>query len=163
MPDQNTQGLSKLNALLKGARICMLTTQDEHDNLRSRPMALQEADIETDLWFFTARHSPKVNEIKGDSRVNVSIINGNTYISISGSAALVDDKRKASDLWNPAYKAWFPKGLDDPELLLLKVSIEQAEYWDNPGGMVTTLIAYVKSVATGQAASVGENKTLKIS
>jgi general stress protein 26 len=122
----------------------------------------KETDVDGDLWFFTGRHSPKVNEIRADSRVNVSVVNGNSYVSISGNATLVDDKRKAAELWSPAVKAWFPKGLDDPELLLLKVSIEQAEYWDNPGGMVTTLIASVKGLATGQQPKVGENKTVKL-
>jgi general stress protein 26 len=51
MTKTKPEGLAKLGELLKGARICMLTTQDEHDSLRSRPMALQEADIEEDLWF----------------------------------------------------------------------------------------------------------------
>jgi general stress protein 26 len=162
MTDQKTDGLTKLRALLKGARTCMLTTQDWQGNLRSRPMALQETETDGDLWFLTARHSPKIGEIQSDSRVNVSVMDGTTYISVSGTATQVDDKKKASELWNPLYKAWFPKGLDDPELILLKVSIEQAEYWDNPGGMMTALVAYVKSVATGRQPEVGENKTVKL-
>jgi len=161
MSDQRTDELTKLKALLKGARTCMLTTQDWRGNLRSRPMALQEVEGDGNLWFFTQRHSPKMDEIKSDSRVNVSVIEGTTYVSISGSAQQVDDKKKAADLWNPLYKAWFPQGLEDPELMLLKVSIEQAEYWDNPGGVMTTLIAYVKGLATGQQADVGENKTVR--
>ena len=161
MTDKN-EGLKKLKALLKGVRTCMLTTRDVHDNLRSRPMALQETELDGDLWFFTARHSHKVNEISGDSRVNLAIIDGQTYISISGNAILVDDRKKAAELWSPAVKAWFPKGLDDPELLLLKVSIDQAEYWDNPAGMVTTLIAYVESLATGRQPKVGEHDTVKL-
>ena len=156
------QGLEKLKSLLKGVRICMMTTRDAHDNLRSRPMVLQETEIDGDLWFFTARHSGKVNEIGGDSRVNIAVIDGHTYISISGNASLVDDRKKAAELWSPAVKAWFPKGLEDPEVFLIKVTIEQAEYWDNPGGMVTTLIAYVESLATGRRPDVGEHETVKL-
>jgi len=72
------------------------------------------------------------------------------------------NKKKAAELWNPAYKAWFPKGLEDPELLLLKVDIEQAEYWDNPGGIVTTLIGYAQSLATGKQAKIGEHATVEL-
>jgi general stress protein 26 len=161
MTKTKPEGLAKLGELLKGARICMLTTQDEHDSLRSRPMALQEADIEEDLWFFTQRHSHKVNEMKGDSRVNVSVSQDKTWVSISGTASLVDDKAKAKQLWNPTYKAWFPKGLEDPELILLKVHIDHAEYWDNPGGVVTVLIGYIKALATGEQAKIGENGVIK--
>ena len=125
-------------------------------------MALQEAETDGSLWFFTGRHSPKVNEINGDHRVNISVIDGHTYVSVSGTASLVDDRKKAAELWNPVYKAWFPKGLEDPELVLMKVSIDQAEYWDNPGGLVTILIEYVKSMATGQRPDIGENKTITV-
>ena len=156
------EALTKLNALLKGARICMLTSKDMRGNLHSRPMALQEVETDGDLWFFTARHCHKVEEIKGDNRVNVAVVDGTTYISISGAATTVDDKKKAQDLWNPLYKAWFPKGLEDPELILLKISIDQAEYWDSPGGMVTTLIGYVESLVTGKQANVGEHETVKL-
>ena len=156
------QGLEKLKSLLKGARVCMMTTRDARDNLRSRPMVLQETESDGDLWFFTARHSHKVNEIGGDSRVNIAVIDGHTYISISGNATLVDDRKKAAELWSPAVKAWFPKGLEDPEVFLIKVSIDQAQYWDNPGGVVTTLIAYVESLATGRQPDVGEHDTVKL-
>jgi general stress protein 26 len=157
MTEQKTEGLTKLRTLLKGARICMLTTRDGDGNLRSRPMALQETEIDNDLWFFTAWHSPKINELEGDDRVNVSVVNGNSYISISGRAVIVEDRGKARELWSPAYKVWFPKGLEDPELALLKVSLDQAEYWDNPGGVMTMLIAYAKAMATGERPQIGEN------
>jgi general stress protein 26 len=156
------EGLAKLRKLLKGVRICMLTTKDARDNLRSRPMALQETESDGDLWFFTGRHSHKVDEIGGDSRVNIGVIDGSTYLSISGSATLVDDKKKAKELWNETLKAWFPKGLEDPEMLLIKVTIDTAEYWDNPAGVVTTLIAYVERMATGKPPKVGEHDTVKL-
>jgi general stress protein 26 len=157
MTEQKTEGLTKLRSLLKGARICMLATRDEEGNLRSRPMAMQQKELDADLWFFTARHSPKMDEVHSDNRVNVSVLNGNAYVSISGRAQQVEDRKKAEELWSPLYKVYFPKGLDDPELVLLKVSMEHAEFWDNPGGMVTTLIAYVKSLATGERPELGDN------
>jgi general stress protein 26 len=162
MTDHQKEGLTKLNKLLKDARICMLTSKDTRGNLHSRPMAWQQAENDGDLWFFTARHCHKVEEVKGDNRVNIAVMDGNTYLSISGTATLIDDRKKAADLWNPAYQAWFPKGLEDPELVLLKVAIDQAEYWDNPGGIVTTLIGYVESLATGKQARIGERATLDL-
>ncbi len=154
--------MKRLASLIKGARVCMMTTQDLEGNLRSRPMALQEAEVDGDLWFFTARHSDKGAELERDSRVNVSVINPNSYISVSGTGTLVDDKSKAAELWSAYYRAWFPKGLSDPELVLLKVSIEHAEYWDVPGGPVTTLIGFVKSFATGEEAEIGEHQVIDV-
>jgi hypothetical protein len=55
------------------------------------------------------------------------------FVSISGTAVAVDDPRKVSEIWNEAWKVWFPGGKDDPTLTLLKVHVDRGEYWDNSG------------------------------
>ncbi len=57
----------------------------------------------------------------------------------------------------PVYKAWFPKGLEDPDLTLMKVTAEKAEYWDSPNGTVVHLLGLVKALATGHRAEIGEH------
>ena len=113
------EAVKKVAKLLKGIRIGMMTT---HSNgvLRSRPMAQQEADFDGELWFFTKADSAKSDEVQKDAQVNLSFANpdDHRYISISGPATLLRDPTKAKQLWSPIYKAWFPKGLDDPELAL---------------------------------------------
>jgi general stress protein 26 len=59
-------------------------------------------------------------------------------------------------LWNPIYKAWFPEGLDDPTLCLLKISVEEAEYWDSPNSKLVQIAGFVKALVTGQSADGGE-------
>jgi general stress protein 26 len=61
-------------------------------------------------------------------------------------------------LWNPFYKAWFPDGLDDPHLGLLRVDVEKAEYWDSPNSKVVQLAGFVKALVTGQKAKGGDNE-----
>jgi hypothetical protein len=65
------------------------------------------------------------------------------HVSLSGRATLVRDAAKASELWSPLYREWFPKGLEDPELALLRIEVTRAEYWDSPGmlGMVGKIFA----------------------
>src|SRR5690606_11742708 len=120
----------------------------------SRPMATQDQDFDGDLWFFTSTASHKMAEISDDPRVCVAYSDPdkNTYVSVSGRGELVRDKGKIADLWNPVYKAWFPDGLDDPTLCLLKVSVEQAEYWDSPSSTIVNIAGFVKAVATGKRA-----------
>ena len=73
----------------------------------------------------------------------------------------MDDKSKAAELWHAALRTWFPKGLSDPELLLLKVSIVHAEYWDLPDGPLTTLIGFVRNFATGEKLDV-EHQVIEV-
>jgi len=154
----------KLAQFIHGIKMAMLTTSDTDGTLRSRPMATQAQAFDGDLWFFTARSSHKVAEIDADHRVNLSYADpsASKYVSVSGTARLVQDRAKAEAMWTPAYKAWFPKGLDDPDLCLLRVTPTQAEYWDTPGTGLAHAIGFVKAIATGQRASPGDHEQLNL-
>lgn len=139
----------------------MLTTIDG-GHLRSRPMSTQKFEFDGDLWFFTSDDTHKVEEIQKDDRVNVSYAtpDDNHFVSVSGRTEIVKDRAKIEELWNPILKAWFPDGLDDPHLCLLRVRVEQAEYWDSPSGTLVQLVGFVKALATGEEMDDGENKKL---
>jgi len=158
MEDKRQESIEKVNDLIKDVQIAMLTTIDG-GTLRSRPMQTQEAEFDGDLWFFTSTDTHKTDEIEKDNRVNVAYASpsDNTYVSVSGTASLVNDKEKIEELWNPILKAWFPKGLDDPTLILLKVSVEQAEYWDSASSTVVQVVGFVKALVTGERADGGDH------
>lgn len=163
MPDKRQESIEKLNELIKDVGIAMLTTMDG-GVLRSRPMQTQKFEFDGDLWFFTGKNTHKADEIELDNRVNVSYAapDDNTYVSVSGVASIVQDKAKIEELWNPILKAWFPEGLDDPNLRLMKVSVEQAEYWDATSSTIIQIAGFVKALVTGQRADGGENKKITL-
>jgi general stress protein 26 len=146
------EAIAKLTEFIKDIRIAMLTTQTPEGSLRGRPMATQEAPFDGDLWFFTSAASPKVDEIEEEHHVQLSYASpeDNRYVSVSGRATVVRDRAKAEELWSPAMKAWFPDGLDDPDLALLRVQVEGAEYWDSPSSTMVHIVGLVKAVSTGQ-------------
>jgi general stress protein 26 len=116
------------------------------------------------LWFFTRDDSAKVGEINGDSRVNVSYAkpSDQTYVSVSGRATMVRDQAKIEELWNPLHEAWFPGGMYDRHLALLRVDVDKAEYWDSASSTVLHVIGIVKVLATGKEYEPGENKKLDL-
>ena len=156
--------IETLRELIKDIRFAMLTTVDEDGSLRSRPMATQSAEFDGELWFFTEASSPKAGEVERDHRVNVSYAapDDNRYVSVSGTARMVRDRAKAKELWKPALKAWFPEGVDDPNLALLCVQVEKAEYWDSPSSKMIQLAGFLKAVVTGQRIDPGENEKLDL-
>lgn len=156
--------INRLDELIKGIKVGMLTTADTDGTLRSRPMATQQVEFDGDLWFFTNVDTAKTNEVEHDRRVNVSYADpsDNRYISVSGSAQLIRDKSKAKEVWSPIYKAWFPKGLDDPNIALLKVQVEKAEYWDAPSSTIVQIAGFVKALATGGQYQGGEHEKIDL-
>lgn len=165
--DNNTdrnENIKKLREMIKDIRFAMLTTVEEDGTLHSRPMATQEVEFDGDLWFFTNAKAPKVEEVQHDQHVNVSYSEPNEqkYVSVSGKAQLVSDRQKIEELWNPLFKAWFPQGLDDPDLALLKVSVDKAEYWDSPSSKVVRLLGFAKALVTGKPISnPGDNAKIE--
>ncbi|WP_337175729.1 pyridoxamine 5'-phosphate oxidase family protein [Paludisphaera sp.] len=132
--------IKKVAMMIRGIKVAMLTTVAPDGSLHSRPMATQEVDFDGALWFFTKASSPKVDEIREGSEVNVAYSSpeDHRYVSLSGRAAIVRDPAKARELWNPAYRIWFSKGVDDPDLALLRVDVHIGQYWDMlSGGMVS--------------------------
>ena len=158
--------LQKLRELVKDIDFCMLTTVAENGDLRSRPMSSNgDIDSDGDLWFFTSASSHKVNEIEKLSKVNVSFADPDNqhYVSISGRAQLVRDRKKIDELWRPEFKIWFPNGKDDPDVALLRVSSEQAEYWDGPASTIGFVLNLVSSLVSGKEADMGENRKVNLS
>lgn len=163
MQDTRQESIKKLNGLIKDIQTAMLTTVDG-GVLRSRPMATQEADFDGTLYYLTGADTHKEEEIRKDNRVNVSFAEpkNNTYVSVSGTAETYHDQEKIDELWNPFYKAWFPEGQTDPNIRILKVSVEQAEYWDSSSSTIVHLVGFLKALATGEQYSGGENEKVNL-
>jgi general stress protein 26 len=158
-----TTELQDLRNRVKDVKFGMFTTQDAAGTLTSRPLTLQQLDDEGNLWFFVSDQESFTSELPGHPSVNVSFadVDDHLYVSTSGSAGLLRDRAKAEELWNPAVKAWFPQGLDDPHLALLRVSLQSAEYWDTANSKMVTLFAMAKAAITGKPpTNVGEHRHL---
>jgi len=164
MTDRNAD-ITKLAELMKGIKFAMLTTVESDGSLHSRPMTTQEVEFDGDLWFFTNAHSPKVWESGNHRQVNVSFADPgkSKFISASGSASLVQDRAKMQELWKPAYKIFFPQGLDDPEITLMKITVERAEYWDSSPTGLGRMFDFAKAYVTKDVSKLGEHKKVEIS
>lgn len=159
-----TGDIKKVTELIKEIRIAMLTTIGENGELHSRPMAVQNREFDGTLWFFTSDRSGKINSIQKDQHVNISLMDSGDqkYISIAGRAELVFDKEKMKEFYNPFVKTWFPKGLEDPEIALLKVEVDSVEYWDSPSSAVVHVYGLAKAMLTGQPPNPGDHKRIDL-
>ncbi len=150
--DRLQQTVDKLNKLIRGIRVAMLTTVDEDGTLRCRPMAALEHGSEDGvLWFVTSEASHKILEVENDRHVNVAYASpeDNRYVSVSGLCRLVRDRKKAAELWTPVLKAWFPEGVDSPDLALLRVEIALAEFWDSASSRMAQLTGFAAGEQAG--------------
>lgn len=141
------ENVKKLGELIKNIKFAMVTTTNKEGQLRSCPLTAQEVDIDGDLWFLINKNSEACKNIKIDNRVNISFsFEEKTYISVSGRGEFVDDGEKLQSLWSPSLKIWFTEGINDPDIIILKVNVETAEYWQYPSFKVVQMAALAKSL-----------------
>jgi general stress protein 26 len=156
---QSDPNMQKLADLIDEAAIAMLTTAEPDGSLRSRPLATLQMDAQGKLWFFTGMSSAKVSEIDQHRKVNLSYANlgKQDYVSISGHARLLRDREKMRELWTPWVEPWFPDGVNDPDLGLLEVTVDDAEYWDAPASKTQRLFGLAKALSSGNTSQLGEH------
>ena len=151
--NQSNSDVQKLRELIKGIRVAMLTTVDSEGCLHSRPMATQDAEFDGTLWFFTEADSLKIHELERDRHVYrvMPIRMTVEYVSVVGTAGPSYEITKRSKSSGHRFmKLGFQKGVDDPNIALLRVAVDKAEYWDSPSSAVVRLIGFAKAVVTGK-------------
>lgn len=157
----------KLYDLIDQIEVAMFTTRRADGRLVSRPMATQKRATGADLWFVTSRDSEKLIEIGEDPHVNLAYYKDRTreWVSISGTARIVDDREKVRELYQPDWRAWFGDaggpndgGPNDPRMVLIGVDIDQALYLELNKPQAVVLFEVVKGIITGKAPDVGEVK-----
>ncbi len=144
--------LASISEKIAEVHFGMFTTLDDSGVMSSRPLTSQQVDDKGQLWFFTSDASGFVRHLPGNPSVNVSFsdVHENLYVSVSGRAELVKDQAKAQELWNPGVQVWFPLGLEDPHVSLIRVKIETAEYWDSTASRMRRFISFTKAALTGE-------------
>lgn len=147
--------------LVDDVRTCMLTTVASDGSIHSRPMIPQATDEDGTVWFLTLADSPKVDHLRDDASVNLVYVDGETFVSASGTASTVDDDARKKDLWNPFVESWFQTKPSDPNVVLVKVAVSGAEYWDSASkpGQVAGM---AKALITKDQPDVGENAKLDL-
>lgn len=159
-----TDDIRILGDLIDDIEIAMLVSLTADGTLVSRPLTTLQADFRGDLWFFVSASSGKMDDIASHPRVNLSYANPDThlYVSVVGNARVLRDRTKIAELWHPAAETYFPDGPDDPDLRLLKVEVESAEYWQKSGGLVSQALRLMHAVTGSGPDRLDENGELNI-
>lgn len=141
MPDDP---VVKLSELINGIDLAVLTTVRPDQTLHSCPMVSHGIEPNGVLWLLTSDHTDKVEAVRTIQQVSLAFCDParQRYVSVSGFCELIRDRAKAQQLWKPAYSSWFPGGVDDPKLILMRIVAQQAEYWDSTAFEMVPLVGF---------------------
>lgn len=161
---RSQEAQNKLKELAESIRICMFATTDTTDDKYGRPMSTMQVDDDGAIWFFTKDNSKVSDDARKNEQVTLyySHPGKNSYLTVQGSVELVKDRKKMEELYTPIIKGWFPEGLDDPNIVLLKVTPQQAHYWDADAAKLVVLFSMIQAAVTGKPSDLGKSGDLKI-
>ena len=166
MTQQHIASEATLWDLIKDIKFAMFTTRNAEGQLQARPMTTQNAKLDEQhaLWFFMSRTSEPAVDLTASPEVCVIYADPgkDSWVSVSGHAAVVDDAAKKKQLWNVMTQAWFPRGVDDPDLALVQVRIASASYWNVKENQVVQLLKMAAAVITGKPPQMGEHADVKM-
>lgn len=142
--------------LAKRIGIAMFVTWDGKEQ-RARPLAATVKKEEGAIYFLIDINGEKDDQIAEFPHVSVSFADhkASKYVALSGKAELSNDRARIKELWTPFAKAWWDSP-EDPAIRVIKVTPRDAELWDSPGRIVTT-ISMLAAAVTGRAPKIGEN------
>lgn len=103
----------------------------------SEPMTAQlDRDAHHTIWFFTSR----TNRIAagGKAMGQFSSKGHDVFACLAGNLVEETDRARFDKHWSNAIEAWFPNGRNDPNILMLRYEIGDAEVWTADPGIVGT-------------------------
>ena len=161
MASDHSADIDRTWELMKKIGFAMLVTKDG-DKLRSRPMSAYLDRDENAIYFLSDARQHKDDEIAKNPQINLSFADAGDqkYVSVTGTAIVSNDRAKIKELFTTTAKAWWDSA-EDPNIRVLKLTPDDAEFWDSPG----TVISYVKMAAaavTGTRPDLGTNRKVAI-
>lgn len=160
---QHDEAMTKLWSMIKDIKVAMMTTWDG-EQMHARPMHGHQQEFAGKLYFLTRLDSGKTDEIRHYDKLNLAYADtkDNSYVSVAGRGRITTDRTRIREFWNPVAAAWFPQGLDDPDLALIEVDAEAAQYWDGTSSSMKFLYQIARANPTGREPELGESRKLDI-
>jgi general stress protein 26 len=157
------QKIERVWDIIEKVGVCMLTTRFDA-GLRARPVEARPDRDAGLIFFVTDIRGAKDDEIEAHPDVCLTFIDpkNKAYLSITGRASVLRDRKKAADIWRKTDDVWWPGGPDDPNVLVLRVKPSTAELWDGPASKAVAVYEFAKARLTGKKPNLGENRKVTV-
>lgn len=156
--------LDRLDELIDGQRLAMLTRWTDEGLLHSKPMTVLQHDAGGAFWFYVRSTPGHAGDDVQYRHVNLAFSHPDKgrHVSLAGQGRIVRDRALIASMWTAAAKPWFPDGPDAPELALLEIVPTHAEFWDGPSNVVSRVLAMAASIAAGKPIGLGEHGAIDL-
>lgn len=151
------EAIEKLKELVNEIDVCMFCSAIDKGNLHTVPMSRQEVDDEGAIWFLLSAESDTCKNVKQDPTVQLlyAHVGDYNFVTVKGRAQISRDQERIDKYWNRFVEVWFEKGKEDPNIRVMKVTVDEAHYWDNKYNKFVTFLKLATSAVTGAKLDIG--------
>ncbi|MBO9595379.1 MAG: pyridoxamine 5'-phosphate oxidase family protein [Niabella sp.] len=159
-----TEAIEKLQHLVNKIDVCMFCSAIRDGSLHAVPMSRQEIDDSGAIWFLLSAESDTCKNVQKDPRVQLlyAQVSDYNFMAVTGRAVISRDPERIEKYWNKFTEAWFEKGKEDPNIRIMKVTVEDAHYWDNKANKLVTFLKLAASAVTGSKLDMGREGDINI-
>jgi general stress protein 26 len=162
---KNEDAIKKLKDLIDDIDIGMMSSFNNTQKYPyTVPMSRQEVDEEGNIWYLLSATSGTYKNLTADPKISIAFAHVGFYkfLTIDGTATLSEDKARIEKYWNKFMEVYFETGKEDPNIRVLKVTPEDAHYWDNKLNKFMTMFEIASSAITGKSMNIGREGNIDI-
>ncbi|UCC84440.1 MAG: pyridoxamine 5'-phosphate oxidase family protein [Gemmatimonadota bacterium] len=121
--------LEAAREVMKAAHYCFLVTLDSSGQPQARVMDPFDPEPDMVVWMGTNARSRKVSQLREDGRATLAYYDasGMGYVTLIGSARLVDDLVERRRHWKPEWEPFYSEGPESDDYLLLEFEPSRIE------------------------------------
>lgn len=119
-----------LHDMVASSRTIVLLTRGENDKIVGRPMANVRTDEDTTVYLVTNIDSKKVDELRADPHVSLSLQTKDGIAMIEGQVRISQDRALIDSLWEDSWSVWFEGGRLDPAIAIVIVEPIEGTFWE---------------------------------
>lgn len=113
---------------LDASPFVMIGLDETPDHSEPMTAQLDDGDART-LWFFMGRDNRLA---MGGPAMAQFVAKGHDFFAcVHGTLTADHDRAMIDRLWSKQVEAWFPEGKEDPNLLLMRLSLDSGEFWES--------------------------------
>ncbi|QPK83882.1 pyridoxamine 5'-phosphate oxidase family protein [Corynebacterium qintianiae] len=148
---------SDIIEIMRGKSIGMLTTVGDDGGLYSHPMDTQEVTDDGDVYFVVGKDSEQGAWLQNTPQVNMAYSDAGSWLSVAGTVRFLEGEERSAkieQLWDDSMSSYFD-GRDDPNLGVMLLDSESAQFWGHKDGRAAALFDLVRTRVTGQESTDG--------
>jgi general stress protein 26 len=147
--------------LAEKIRMCVFTTWDGKKQV-PRPMDATVRKEAGAIFFLTDVKSRKIQHLKKFPVTSLAFSDPSSmkFVTLSGEAIVSNDRIRIKDIWTATSKAWW-ESEDDPAIRLVTFVPKEAELWDSPNFLVST-VKMLTAAVTGAKPKLGDHARVRV-